>query len=102
MELLEQVITSVKQLDQKQLLAVQAFVWRLNGLEDALGHLAMKFRSTWDGDERKQIVKEYAEVVDKLIATGGWCEVPAPEDQLPDACMPAVFRNYWDNYWIGR
>jgi hypothetical protein len=63
--------------------------------EDRLGSLAMRFRNTRRDDERRAIAEEYARTVDRLIRTGRWHEVPPPEDQLPDAWMPAAFRTYW-------
>lgn len=41
------------------------------------------------------IVKEYAKAVKKLIKRGTWNEMPPPEDQLPDECMPKEFFEYW-------
>jgi hypothetical protein len=30
-----------------------------------------------------------------LIRSGHWHEMPAPEDQLPDAWMPSEFFEFW-------
>jgi hypothetical protein len=63
--------------------------------EDVLGRLAMRYRRAADRATRKQIAKEYSEVVDKLIKTGAWQESPPPEDQLPYADMPPAYYLYW-------
>jgi hypothetical protein len=33
--------------------------------------------------------------VERLIDSGNWEEMPAPEDQLPDNWMPRKFFDYW-------
>jgi hypothetical protein len=65
--------------------------------EDAerLGRLAMKFRGTRRDAERQDIARDYAQTVGRLIGSGGWHEMPAPEDQLPDDWMPEAFFQYW-------
>ena len=55
----------------------------------------MRFRGTRKEDERKEIAREYSETVERLIRSGTWQEMPAPEDQLPDAWMPNSFFDYW-------
>jgi hypothetical protein len=60
-----------------------------------LGELAMRFRGTRDEVQRRQIAEHYAQTVDRLVASGRWDEMPTPEDQLPDAWMPARFDEYW-------
>ncbi len=62
-------------------------------LEDKLGELAMQYRNIID---RQDIVKEYEEIVQKLIYTGQWKEMPDPEDQLPYSFMPKIFFEYWE------
>lgn len=64
-------------------------------LEQQLGQLAMWFRGTQSETERENIKRAYAQAVSSLIASGGWSEVPAPEDQLPDDWMPQAFFDYW-------
>lgn len=91
----EQIVKAIQTLEYKQLVEVQGFIWRLNGLEDTLGYLAMKFRNTHNEEERQAVAKEYAITVEKLIATKQWQEIPAPEDQLPDEYMPKTFGDYW-------
>jgi hypothetical protein len=59
--------------------------------EDLLGALAMQFRSTRDPGKRDEIAKTYAQVVERLIRTGHWEEMPSLEDMLPDEYMPASF-----------
>lgn len=34
-------------------------------------------------------------MVDRLIKSGSWDEMPAPEDQLPDDWMPGSFHEFW-------
>jgi hypothetical protein len=63
--------------------------------EERLGGLAMKFRGTRRDVQRQAIARDYAETVNRLIESGSWNEMPAPEDQLPDAWMPEVFFEYW-------
>jgi hypothetical protein len=63
--------------------------------EAYLGVLAMKFRGTDDGAERRAIAVEYAKSVNKLISSGRWMEMPPPEDQLPDEYMPEEFFEFW-------
>ena len=63
--------------------------------EARLGQRAMKFRSTRQTAERQAIASEYAETVDRLIKSGDWQEMPAPEDQLPDDWMPKAFFEFW-------
>ena len=40
---------------------------------------------------------KYAKAVKKLIASGHWNEMPAPEDQLPDEFMPMEFFDFWSH-----
>jgi hypothetical protein len=63
--------------------------------EDRLGALAMEFRGRADKAKRKRIAKDYSDTVERLIRSGTWKDMPAPEDQLPDAFMPASFFAYW-------
>ena len=60
-----------------------------------LGRLALQFRGTRSDAERRAIARDYAEAVNRLIASGGWSEMPAFEDQLPDDWMPETFFAYW-------
>jgi hypothetical protein len=53
----------------------------------------MKFRGTKLDAERHEIAKEYS-AVERFIQSGGWDEMPYPEDQLPDDCMPRAFFTY--------
>ena len=62
---------------------------------ERLGGLALKFRGTRRDAERAVIAGDYSQAVDRLIESGGWREMPAPEDQLPDAWMPKAFFEYW-------
>jgi hypothetical protein len=55
----------------------------------------MQFRGTRCESERQDIAREYGRTVQSLIQTGQWCEMPAPEDQLPDDWMPLEFFDYW-------
>lgn len=64
-------------------------------LETQLGLLAMRFRSTRDESERDKVAREYAHVVDKLIANVEWEEMPSLEDMLPDERMPTAFFKFW-------
>jgi hypothetical protein len=63
--------------------------------EERLGGLAMQFRGTRSDVERRTIATDYAQTVDRLIRSGGWHEMPPPEDQLPDNWMPPEFFEYW-------
>ena len=63
--------------------------------ETQLGLLAMRFRSTQDESERDKAAAEYRHVVDTLIASGQWEEMPAFEDMLPDERMPEAFFKFW-------
>lgn len=60
-----------------------------------LGLLAMQFRSTRDESERDKVTAQYGHVVDRLIASGKWKEMPAFEDMLPDERMPEAFFRFW-------
>jgi len=62
---------------------------------ETLGWIAFHFRGTRDEAERAKYAKQYAEVVDQLIASGKWNEIPGPEDTLPDQYMPAAFKKFW-------
>jgi hypothetical protein len=64
-----------------------------------LGLLAMDFRGERDDAKRRQIADEYARAVDRLIKSGNWQEMPSPEDQLPDECMPPNFYDYWTHHY---
>jgi mono/diheme cytochrome c family protein len=55
----------------------------------------MKFRGARRDEERQTIAEDYSQTVQHLIDGGGWREMPAPEDQLPDVWMPAAFFDYW-------
>jgi hypothetical protein len=64
-------------------------------LETQLGLLAMRFRNTRDESERDKVTAEYEHVVDKLIASGKWDEMPSFEDMLPDERVPKAFFKFW-------
>jgi len=63
--------------------------------EQRLGDLAMKFRGTRSEAERQAIAADYSQIVEQLIQSGGWQEMPAPEDELPDTWMPKAYFEYW-------
>ena len=65
--------------------------------EEFLGSLAMQFRRTGDRAERREIAKQYADAVERLIRSGIWHDAPPPEDQLPDADMPRSFFEFWSH-----
>ena len=58
--------------------------------ETQLGLLAMRFRGARDESERDKAA-EYKHVVDQLIASGHWEDMPTFEDMLPDERMPESF-----------
>lgn len=66
-------------------------------LSDAehLGTLAMRFRSNRDPEARRAVARKCADTVQRLIDSGTWDEAPSPEDELPDAWMPAAYFEYW-------
>ena len=64
-------------------------------MESQLGLLAMQFRRTRDEAERDKVAAEYEQVVNKLIASGKWMEMPGFEDMLPDERMPKAFFKFW-------
>jgi hypothetical protein len=64
-------------------------------LQTQLGLLAMRFRSTRDESERAKAAADYESVVDRLIASGKWEEMPSFEDMLPDERMPKAFFKFW-------
>jgi hypothetical protein len=64
-------------------------------LETRLGLLAMRFRNTRYESERDKVAKVYEHVVDELIASGKWEEMPSFEDMLPDERMPKAFFKFW-------
>lgn len=70
--------------------------------EHRLGELAMAFRGTDDCRQREKIKQDYAATIDALIQTNNWEDMPAPEDMLPDDCMPPDFMRYWDNKYPAR
>jgi hypothetical protein len=80
----------------KKLLFDIAGMFNESVLEDKLGRLAMLYRG--NRIDRQEIVKEYEEVVQKLINTGQWKETPDVEDQLPTDVMPKVFFEYWEKF----
>lgn len=55
----------------------------------------MQFRSARDEAERIAVAGCYDNVVNKLIQSGKWKEMPALEDMLPDERMPEAFFQYW-------
>jgi hypothetical protein len=63
--------------------------------ETKLGLLAMQFRSTRDESVRDKVTADYERVVNELIASGQWEEMPAFEDMLPDERMPEAFFKFW-------
>jgi hypothetical protein len=71
------------------------FLPRISQDEERLGELAMKFRGARRDKERQTIAEDYSQTVQHLIDGGGWREMPAPEDQLPDAWMPSAFIEDW-------
>ena len=64
-------------------------------LETQLGLLAIRFRGTRDESEHDKAAAEYEHVVDQLIASGQWEEMPTFEDMLPDDRMPEAFFKFW-------
>lgn len=64
-------------------------------METQLGLLAMRFRRTRDESERDKVAADYECVVDRLIASGKWEEMPPFEDMLPDERMPRAFFKFW-------
>ncbi|HEV3384001.1 MAG TPA: hypothetical protein VG097_04260 [Gemmata sp.] len=60
-----------------------------------LGLLAMQFRGTRDESERDKLAIAYEHVVNKLIESGKWEEMPTFEDMLPDERMPNAFFKFW-------
>jgi hypothetical protein len=62
---------------------------------ERLGVLAVRFRGTRRDAERRDIARDYSQTVERLIRSGSWHEMPAPEDQLPDDWMPKAFFDYW-------
>lgn len=60
-----------------------------------LGTLPMDFRGTKCDPDRRRIANDYSDTVERLIDSGSWDEIPAPEDQLPDDWMPQKFFDYW-------
>lgn len=77
-------------------------VANLSEWEQRLGELAMAFRACEAGSRRKSIAAEYSDTVDKLIRTGQWVDIPAPEDMLPDEDMPKFFFDYWMKKYPAR
>ena len=71
----------------------------LNDLENELGRLAMKFRGCLHQpdckEQRKVIAQKYAEIIDELIESNVWDEIPAPEDMLTNEYMPERFWKYF-------
>jgi hypothetical protein len=63
--------------------------------ETKLGLWAMQFRSTRDESVRDQVTADYERVVNELIESGQWEEMPAFEDMLPDELMPEAFLRFW-------
>jgi hypothetical protein len=63
--------------------------------ETKLGLLAMQFRGTRDAPVRDEVTADYERVVNDLIASGQWEEMPASEDMLPDERMPEAFYKFW-------
>jgi hypothetical protein len=63
--------------------------------ENRLGLLAMQFRSTRDQSVRDIVAEDYKRVVNELIESGQWYEMPAIEDMLPDERMPEAFFTFW-------
>jgi hypothetical protein len=63
--------------------------------ETKLGLLAMQFRSTRDESVREKVTAAYERIVNELIESGQWEEMPAFEDMLPDDRMPKSFFDFW-------
>ena len=63
--------------------------------ETKLGMLAMQFRGTRDESVRDKVTADYERVVNELIASGQWDEMPAFEDMLPDERMPEAIFRFW-------
>jgi hypothetical protein len=55
----------------------------------------MQFRSTRDESVRNEVTADYERVVNELIASGQWEEMPVFEDMLPDERMPEAFYKFW-------
>lgn len=63
--------------------------------EERLGGLARRFRRNRRDEDRRDIARDYAQTVERLIRSGNWNLMPALEDQLPDDWMPPAFFEYW-------
>ena len=63
--------------------------------QERLGQLAMSFRGTREPGARQAIADAYSQTVTRLIASGNWHEMPAPEELLADQWMPKAFFDYW-------
>ena len=63
--------------------------------QEHLGSLAMAFRGTRSEADRRKVADEYADTINRLIASGEWHEAPAMEDQLPNEWMPRSFFEFW-------
>jgi hypothetical protein len=55
----------------------------------------MEIRGAHVVAERQKIAAMCVEAVDRLIESGQWDELRAPENQLPEAWMPRSFFEYW-------
>jgi hypothetical protein len=70
-------------------------------LNGGLFELACQFRSVRHNDNcdelRKQIAQQYAQEVDRLIATRRWNYAPNFDEMLTDEYMPPAFKEYWDS-----
>lgn len=62
---------------------------------DELGRIAARFRAARDQTGRTWAARDYEYVVQKLIESGQWHEMPPPEDQLPCAYMPPCFTDHF-------
>lgn len=66
-------------------------------MEDSarLGWLAFRFRGAHYEIERRDIADDYAETVERLIASRSWIDHPGPDEELPEDWMPDAYAAYW-------
>jgi len=64
-------------------------------LPQKLRELATTFRGIADSERRQRIAQTYAAVVESLIQSGTWKEMPVSEARLPDEFMPEAFFHFW-------
>jgi hypothetical protein len=67
--------------------------------EERLGQLAMQFRGARNIADRQAIARDYSQIIEQLIESGSWNEMPAPRINSPTPGCPRFSLNTGPDDW---